>query len=87
MSCDVHGEVRVASRSKESVSVESQGLCFMRINCVPIRQPHAYDLHRKYTKCPTIYNFIVRYFIHNYMARTELLNDIDDAQLLYHGTV
>jgi len=47
MSGDVHGEVRVTSRSQESLSVESQGVCFMRISCVPSRQPHACELHRK----------------------------------------
>jgi hypothetical protein len=41
------GEVSVASRGQEIVSVASQSVCFMRICCVSSRQLRAYELHRK----------------------------------------
>ena len=40
----------------------------------PIRQPHAYELHRKIRECKVskhlkvFIQFFVRYFVHNYMG-------------------
>jgi hypothetical protein len=52
--------------------VVSKELYQLRVSCVPGRQPHAYELHKKYgnTKCPKIWRvlhgFVLRYYIHIY---------------------
>jgi hypothetical protein len=48
--CEVFGEVRVASRGQEIVSVASQGDRFKCISCVPGFQPQAYELRPAVSK-------------------------------------
>jgi len=64
----MHGDTRPAVEklyhlcpkvSSLRVSVASQGVCFVRISCVPSRQPHAYELHRKIWICKVSKNLKV----------------------------
>jgi hypothetical protein len=62
----------------------------MRICCVPSRQQHAYELQRKIWvyKMSSNLNVLTQFYCTLQLyAHTELLNDIDNAQLLYHVTV
>ena len=50
--------LRVASRGLQSISVESHGVCFMCVSCIPSGQPQGYELHRKKkwcAQCPTFW--------------------------------
>jgi hypothetical protein len=50
MDGQTNGEVRVASRGQESVSVASQRDRFKCISCVPGLQPQAYELRPAVSK-------------------------------------
>jgi hypothetical protein len=75
---------------KGIVSVACQGVCFMRICCVPSRQQNAYELQRD-MGIHNVQQFesacIVSLYVTIICTHTELLNDIDNAQLLYHVIV
>ena len=64
----------------------------MRICCVPSRQPHAYELHGKIwvyimsNSLKILTQFYCTLLYTQLYAHTELLNDNDNAQLLYHVT-
>jgi hypothetical protein len=95
-------EVRVASRGQEIASVASQGVRFACISCVQSCQSQAWrvasrgkelhQLHRKIWvyKMPNNWKVLTQLSCTLYTiicTHTELLNDIDNAQLLYHVTV
>ena len=92
------GEVRVASRSQETVSVASRSVCFMCISCVPSCLLHVYQLrpavskelyqlHRKrwVYKISNNWKVLTQCHITLYTiirTHTELLNDIDNTVVI-----
>ena len=68
------GEVEVASRGQEIISVASHGLSTLNMkSCFPRLVRNCISCIERYgcTKCPTIgrflHSFVVLYFVHNYM--------------------
>jgi hypothetical protein len=91
--------VSVASQVSSSlVSVASQGVCFMRVSCVLVASPVVSRTRMSciescgYAKCPGIWRSLTQCYctlLYTQLCgtHTEFLNGIDNAQLLYHGTV
>jgi hypothetical protein len=76
-----HGEVRVASRGQEIVSVASQGDRFKCISCIE---------RYVYTKCPTIGKFLQFYCTVLYTQLYEHIQNcwtISTTRFLYHAIV
>jgi hypothetical protein len=76
------GDVQVAFRGHEIVSVASHGVCFMRIRGVPTRQPHAYALHRKMWVYRMFNNLKVLTQLHYRLLYTQLYAHIQNCLMI-----